>query len=91
MALKRKKYLVPAILSAVVAGLGQTVKGDNKKGLKIMLWFFMGFPIIIYGSLLLNAYLFLVIFAAFVILYPVVWIFNIIDAYSTQVRIKRSA
>ena len=91
MALKRKKYYMPAFVSAVVAGLGQVFKGDAKKGFKIMLWFYLGFPIIIFGSLLLNAYLFLLVFAVFVVLYPVIWALNIFDAYSTQVRIRRHA
>lgn len=77
--------------SAAVAGLGQIIKGDAGKGLKIMLWFYLGFPIIIYGSLLLNAYLFLAVFATFVVLYPVIWAFNIFDAYSTQTRARRRA
>lgn len=85
----RKKYYVPAILSALVAGLGQIIKGDAKKGLKIMLWFYLGFPIIIYGALLLNAYLFLIIFAIFVVLYPLIWISNIMDAYSSQVYARQ--
>ena len=91
VALKRKKYYVPAFVSAAVAGLGQVFKGDAKKGLKIMLWFYLGFPIIIFGSLLLNAYLFLMVFAVFVVLYPVVWALNIFDAYSTQVHARRHA
>jgi hypothetical protein len=44
---------------------------------------------IIFGSLLLNAYLFLAVFAAFVVLYPVIWAFNVLDAYSTQIQAKR--
>ena len=89
VAVKRKKYRFPAVASAAVAGLGQLIKGDGVKGLKIMLWFYLGFPIMIFGSLLLNAYLFLAIFAIFVVLYPVIWGLNILDAYSTQVRAKR--
>jgi hypothetical protein len=91
VAVKRKKYRLPAAASAAVAGLGQVIKGDAGKGLKIMLWFYLGFPMIIYGSLLLNAYLFLAVFAVFVVLYPVIWAFNIMDAYSTQVRARRRA
>lgn len=89
MATKRKKYYVPAVLSALVAGLGQTIKGDGKKGLKIMLWFYLGIPIIIIGTLLLNAYLFLMVFAVSVILYPIIWIMNIIDAYSAQRYVRK--
>jgi hypothetical protein len=90
MPVQRKKYLVPAILSAFVAGLGQLTKGEPKKGLKIMMWFYMGLPVILYGTLLLNSYVFLIIFAAFVIIYPLFWVLNIMDAYNTQHRIKRS-
>ncbi len=84
MAERRKKFYGPALASTLVAGLGQVLKGDARKGLKLMLWFYMGLPIILVGSLLLNAYLFLVIFAIFVILYPAIWIMNIFDAYSSQ-------
>ncbi len=89
VAVKRKKYLFPAAASAAVAGLGQVIKGQAGKGLKIMLWFYLGFPIIFFGSLLLNAYLFLAVFAAFVVLYPVIWVFNILDAYMMQPRTRR--
>jgi len=78
-------------MSALVAGLGQIMKGDAKKGLKIMVWFYLGFPILIYGALLLNAYVFLLIFAAFVVIYPVVWVMNIIDAYSAHMQIRKRA
>jgi len=72
-----------------VVGLGQVIKGQASKGLRIMLWFYLGFPIIIFGSLLLNAYLFLAVFAAFVVFYPVIWVFNIFDAYMMQPHAKR--
>ncbi len=86
MSAVRKKYPVPAIASALVAGLGQLIKGESKKGLKLMLWFYMGLPIIIFGALLLNAYLFLAVFAFMVVLYPVIWALNVLDAYSSQMR-----
>ena len=66
-----------------------SVKGDADKGLKIMLWLYLGFPMMIYGSLLLNAYFFLVVFAVFVVLYPLIWALNIFDAYSSQIHAKR--
>jgi hypothetical protein len=89
VAVQRKKYYFPAAASAAVAGLGQVIKGEAGKGLKIMLWFYLGFPIIIFGSLMLNAYLFLIVFAGFVVLYPIIWVFNIMDAYMKQPRGKR--
>lgn len=91
MVAKRKKYLAPALLSFFVAGLGQIIKGDAKKGLKIMLWFYLGLPILLYGAMLLNAYIFLVIFAFSVVFYPVFWVLNIVDAYSFQFFVRRRA
>jgi TM2 domain-containing membrane protein YozV len=85
----RKKYTAAAVLSFFIAGFGQVMKGDNKKGLKIMLWFYMGLPAIIVGTFLLNPYVFLMVMAVLVIFYPVFWIMNIIDAYSAQVGIRR--
>jgi hypothetical protein len=89
MSLQRKKYIIPATLSALVAGFGQILKGEGRKGLKIMVWFYMGLPIIIFGTLLLNVYLFLAIFSVLVIIYPIFWAMNIFDAYSKQVGIRR--
>jgi hypothetical protein len=88
MAHLRKKYPVPAIASAFVPGLGQIAKGEAGKGLKMMVWFFMGIPVILSGTFLLNPYIFLITFAAFVIIYPSFWALNIMDAYSKQVRPK---
>lgn len=88
---KRKKYQLPALLSFFVAGLGQIIKGDAKKGLKIMLWFYLGLPLLLYGAMLLNAYIFLVMLAFSVVFYPVFWALNIVDAYSHQVFARRQA
>lgn len=90
MPTQRKKYYWPAVLSAFIAGFGQIVKGDSKKGLKIMLWFYLGLPIIIFGSLLLNAYLFILVFAVLVLFYPVFWALNVMDAYSSQLYVRRA-
>jgi len=88
---RRKKYILPAVLSAFVAGLGQIIKGDAKKGLKMMLWFYLGLPMIIFGALILNAYLFLLVLAVSVVLYPLIWALNILDAYSANVYLRRHA
>jgi uncharacterized membrane-anchored protein YitT (DUF2179 family) len=86
---QREKYLASAIFSALVAGLGQIVKGEAKKGLKIMIWFYMGMPMLIMATFLLNPYLFLVTLAAFVVIYPAFWAYNIMDAYSKQIYNRR--
>ncbi|MFC1560019.1 hypothetical protein ACFL4F_02815 [Candidatus Margulisiibacteriota bacterium] len=78
---KMKKYIVPALASAFIAGFGQILKGDSKKGLKIMLWFYFGLPIAATISMTINTYLFLIVLAMVIIIYPVVWAYNIIDAF----------
>ena len=85
----KERYLWPAIASILVAGSGQILKGEGKRGLKIMIWFYMGLPIIIFGMFMLNPYLFLMAFAAMVVIYPAFWIYNIMDAYSSKAALRR--
>ena len=73
---------MPAIFSSLVIGLGQIIKGDSDKGLKWMLLFYFFLPAVIYVSLLINANLFIFIFALIVIVYPLFWLYNIYDAYT---------
>lgn len=84
----RKRYVWPAFASIFIAGSGQVLKGEAKKGLKLMIWFYMGLPVLIFGMFLLNPYLFLMAFAAVVVIYPVFWALNVIDAYSSQVTAR---
>ena len=86
MSRKRKKYFIPALFSIFIAGLGQALKGDSKKGLKIMLWFYFGLPLVAMLSMIINSYLFLIVSAIIVILYPIIWTYNILDAFTYQVR-----
>lgn len=82
----RKRYLMPAIASAAVAGLGQIIKGDGKKGLKLILWLYFGFPFIVILSMIINPFIFLIVTAVTVIVYPVIWAYNILDAFTCQIR-----
>lgn len=84
MAARRKRYVMPAILSFFVAGLGQIVKGNGRRGVRIMIWFYMGMPVLILGAFLLHPLIFLVTLAGAVVLYPLIWLYNISDAYSSQ-------
>ena len=86
---QRERYLLPAIASILVAGSGQIMKGEGKRGLKMMVWFYMGLPIITVGMFMLNPYVFLMAFAAIVVIYPVFWFYNIVDAYSSGVALRR--
>ena len=77
----KKKYLVPAIYSFFIVGLGQIIKGESEKGTKYLIWFYLGIPLIIYLSLLINIYLFLAVLMGTLLFYPIFWAYNIHDAY----------
>lgn len=68
----KKTYGVPAILSFLLPGLGQMVKGQWLKGFA----FLFGYAISIVLFLLLIGF----------ILAPIVLIWNIFDAYNSQVK-----
>lgn len=71
------------MVSFFIAGLGQIIKGDGEKGIKIMLWFYLGLPFLAVLSMILNPYLFLFVLAIIIIVYPVLWAYNIIDAFAS--------
>jgi len=76
----KKKYWIEALASFLVVGLGQILKGEGKKGLKLMLIFYFALPAAIYLSLLINAYLFLIILGFALISGIILWGYNIWDA-----------
>ena len=78
--MKKQKYYIPAILSALVVGLGQIIKGDSKKGLKWLLSFYLFFPTLLYLLFLITPKAFMAGLAVAIIVYPVFWIYNIVDA-----------
>jgi TM2 domain-containing membrane protein YozV len=67
----QEKHAMPALLSFFIAGLGQIVKGEVGKGLLIML------GMVVSGTLCILLIGF--------ILVPVLWFWNIYDAYNAQV------
>ncbi len=77
---KRVKYWGPALASVLVVGLGQIVKKEGDKGLKMMLFFYLGIPTALYTSLLINGYLFLLVLAACLLFGFVLWAYNVMDA-----------
>ncbi len=83
--MKKRTYPGPAVFSALVIGLGQVIKGESKKGLRWILLFYLLLPALTYTSLILSAYLFLLMIALDVIAYPVFWVYNINDAYKREV------
>lgn len=86
--MKKKRYWVPAIFSAFIVGLGQIIKGHSKKGLKWILYFYFFIPAVIYVSLMISARLFIVVLGATVIVYPIFWLYNILDTLNSKAGIS---
>ena len=77
---KTKKHWLEALASLLVVGLGQIVKKEGDKGLKMMLYFYLGLPTMIYVSLMINGYLFLLVLAFALLSGLVLWLYNVWDA-----------
>lgn len=78
----KNKRLAQAFISAIFVGGGQILKGDSEKGIKLLLTFYFGIPVLLYVTLAFSGGLFLVIFGVTIIFAIILWIYNIIDAYS---------
>ncbi|MBN3033288.1 MAG: hypothetical protein JW873_04255 [Candidatus Saganbacteria bacterium] len=79
----RKKHRAAAAASFLVVGLGQIIKGDSDKGLKMMLIFYLACPASLYASLLINGYLFLLSLALVIASGLTLWAYNVWDALNT--------
>jgi|GEM_PF-680304 len=84
--MRRKIYLLPALCSFFVIGLGQVVKGDSKRALRWILFFYIFYPGLTYVALLIHGNAFAVMLAMAVIVYPLFWIYNVIDALFKKVK-----
>lgn len=80
MKTEKKRHLDKAIASFFVVGLGQLLKNEGKKGLKLILFFYFALPSLIYLALMLNAYLFLLSLGVALIAGFALWIYGINDA-----------
>lgn len=67
-------------VSAFLVGGGQILKGETEKGLKFLLSFYFGMPMLLYVTLSFSGALFLVIFGVSIIFAIIFWIYNIWDA-----------
>lgn len=70
-----------ALASFFIVGLGQIIKGEGDKGLKLMLLFYFVLPTAVYLSLMFNAYLFLTILGSALTGGLILWGYNIWDAW----------
>ena len=80
----KNKRIIEALMSFLVVGLGQIIKGEGDKGLKMMLIFYFALPSAVYVSLLLNAYLFLLALGTALFSGIILWGYNIWDAFTHE-------
>lgn len=75
-----KMHFLAAVCSVFVTGFGQIIKGENEKGVMLLLMFYFIIPVIIYLALLINAFLFPYILGFSMIFAIILWAYNIWDA-----------
>ncbi len=73
--------IIPVFLSFLIVGLGQIVKGESEKGLKLMLLFYFIIPALLYLFFIIKAELFLLMLGFFTIFNVIFWAYNVADAY----------
>ena len=78
------KYKLEALASFFIVGLGQIIKGESKKGLLLILVFYLALPALIYFSLLISAYLFLLVLGVALISGIILWVYNVWDALTHE-------
>lgn len=81
----KKKFTLEAIASFFVVGLGQIIKGEGDKGLKLILIFYFVLPSAIYASLLFNALCFLIILAIALFSGIILWGYSFWDAFKHEI------
>jgi len=79
--MKKKKYFIEALSSVIFVGLGQLIKGEGKKGLLYILFFYLTIPAAVYVALTINSWLFLLVLPCAIIAEIIIWGYNIFDAY----------
>jgi hypothetical protein len=75
-----KFHLFRAMCSALVVGLGQIIKGENEKGVVLLLTFYFVLPTAVYLSLIINPYLFLSVLGFSTIFGIMLWVYSIGEA-----------
>jgi len=83
----KNRYRWEGVASFLVVGLGQVIKGEGDKGLKLILAFYLAIPSLIYLSLLLNAYLFLAMLGILIAAEIILWGYNVWDAFTHEANI----
>lgn len=76
----RDKHWIAALFSVFMVGLGQIIKGEGKKGLILILAFYFALPALVFLSLAINDYLFLIVLSLVILSEIGLWLYNIGDA-----------
>jgi len=71
-------------LARVIGTVVSTVKHPKYKGLKLLLVFYFALPSIVYVSLLINGYLFLIVLGIVLVFGIIVWAYNVWDAWNHE-------
>jgi hypothetical protein len=77
----RDKHWIAALFSVFMVGLGQVIKGEGKKGLILILVFYFVLPALVFLSLAINDYLFLIVLSLVILSEIGLWLYNIGDAF----------
>lgn len=77
---KKHYYYWEALISLLIVGLGQIIKGEGKKGVALLLGYYLVIPATIYLALLITGFIFPYLFCFLVILAIILWGYSIFDA-----------
>ena len=75
-----EKHFPEAIASLLVVGLGQILKNEGRKGLLLLLTFYFVFPALVYASLIIHPFLFLIVLAFVGVSAIILWGYAVVDA-----------
>jgi hypothetical protein len=75
-----KLHLLEAISSALIVGLGQIIKGETKKGILLLLAFYLFLPAVVYSSLLFDSNYPVIALAVAVVLGIGLWGYSVLEA-----------
>jgi hypothetical protein len=83
----KKRYVWPAVASFLIVGLGQIIKGEGEKGLRLLLAFYFLLPSLVYLALMFNAYFFLTTLGFCLVGGIALWTYNLLDAYQYEANV----
>jgi len=69
-----------ALASLLVVGSGQIIRGETNKGILILLTFYFLLPALLYGTLLINGEIFVMVFGICVVSAIILWLYSIGEA-----------